>query len=117
MRDVWANESDVICVHPGSDVLQGKENIMRSWEKILTPGMSASIEVEPVTVFESGKIAVFVVYEYLGAGPAGKLATVVATNVYRNGEAGWQIVEHHGSQTLTTTRRNQSSDFQNRVLQ
>ncbi len=117
MKDVWSDERDVVCVHPGSDVLHGKKQIMRSWERIMTPGMSASIDVEPVSAFESENLVVYVVYEHLGTGAAGQLATVIATNVYRRGDSGWQIVEHHGSQTLTRSGGNRNSSFQNRVLQ
>jgi len=114
---VWSDASAVVCVHPGSDVLHGKSAIMQSWERILTPGMSASIEIEPVSIFESDGVAVHVVYERLGVGATGQLATVIATNVFRLGATGWQIVEHHGTQPLARSAGTTPTENKTRVLQ
>jgi len=79
--------------------------------------MSATIEVEPVSVFESDGIAVHIVYEHLRTGPGEQMATVIATNVFRLGSAGWHIVEHHGTQPVTRLTAAEHVAPSQRVLQ
>jgi hypothetical protein len=36
MDDLWAREAPVACIHPGWHALSGREDVMDSWEGILT---------------------------------------------------------------------------------
>ena len=99
MEAVWG-DGDVLCVHPGSEVLHGKPAVMQSWARILVQGMTADIEVEPVSQVEHDGLAVYTVYEHLSNQSGASRVTVVATNVYRKGDEGWRMIAHHGSQSL-----------------
>jgi len=113
MNNVWA-DGDVTCVHPGAEILQGKPLVMQSWGRILVPGMSASINIEPVSQVVAESMAVHVLYERLSPDPIQPPVTVIATNVYQLGPQGWKMIEHHGSQPLAQPALESGSD---RVLQ
>lgn len=115
MRLVWA-EGDVTCVHPGSEVLQGKPEIMQSWARILVEGMTASIDVEPVSYAEADGLAVHTVYEHLVAENGQSPVTVVATNVFKRNDRGWNMIGHHGSQPVRRLKRT-DQNTPDRVLQ
>jgi ketosteroid isomerase-like protein len=102
MAEVWADEVDSLCIHPGGGLLKGKAAVMQSWMEIFSTAQPPSIEVEPVTGMTSGDLAVQVLVELIrpngrSAEPA---AQVLATNVFRFLNGSWHLVEHHASLPL-----------------
>ncbi|MGD8926006.1 MAG: nuclear transport factor 2 family protein [Thioalkalispiraceae bacterium] len=94
MAKVWADDN-VVCVHPGSQAIVGYVAVMRSWTHILSDARLPNIQVLPVTRSVTETMAVHLVEEQISSGQ--QSASVLATNVYRKYEAGWLMVEHHGS--------------------
>ncbi|MGD8569647.1 MAG: nuclear transport factor 2 family protein [Gammaproteobacteria bacterium] len=99
MNSVWA-EDDVICIHPGSTALVGREAVMRSWINILADAEPPNLKVEVISRVMSENLAIHVVREYIAAqsGESETIHAVLATNVYRNNNAnGWHLLAHHAS--------------------
>jgi ketosteroid isomerase-like protein len=95
MAGVWADEG-VVCVHPGSGAIMGYDAIIRSWANIFSHADRTEINYTVISRAVSNELAVHVVAEELLA--AGPLAAVVlATNVYRQSDRGWYMIEHHAS--------------------
>ena len=94
----WADEDDIVCVHPGGGRLLGAGAIRSAFEALFANG---SVRVQPERVFrvDSLSAAVHSVLErvdvHTSEGP--RSAYVVATNVYHRTPQGWRLVAHHAS--------------------
>ena len=98
MDAVWA-DAEVICIHPGSAVLIGREVVMQSWSHILTNAESPDLTVEILSRTVCNELAVHVVEEHIAplAGSPEPALVVLATNVYSLESDGWRLREHHAS--------------------
>lgn len=94
----WADEDDIVCVHPGGPRLVGAAAIRAAYESLLTGGRLAATP-ERVRRIETLGAAVHNVLEridlHTDEGP--QRAWVVATNVYLKTAQGWRMVAHHAS--------------------
>ena len=94
----WADEDEIVCVHPGGPRLVGLGAIRSAFDAIFSNG---SIRVLPQAVrkIESLASVVHSVRERIEVlteeGPAH--AFVLATNVYHRTAQGWRMVAHHAS--------------------
>ena len=98
MDAVWA-DTEVVCIHPGSTALVGREVVMRSWTHILTNAEPPDLGVEVLSRTVRDKLAVHVVEEHLTPVTDSSASTLVvlATNVYCLEGDGWRLLEHHAS--------------------
>lgn len=95
---VWADDDEVVCVHPGGPRVIGPAAIRASFEAIFANG---AIPVVPEQVHRLHTIgsAVHHLAERItvqtAEGP--RTAWVLATNVYVKTAQGWRMVAHHAS--------------------
>lgn len=95
---VWADDEDIVCVHPGGPRLVGAGAIRAAFETMFAAG---PVRVEPQRVrrVQSLSSAVHSVVEcvrlHTADGP--REVHVVATNVYIKTPHGWRLVCHHAS--------------------
>ena len=93
----WADEDDIVCVHPGGPRVVGAGAIRGAFEAMFSGGGTIRARPERVRKVESMASAVHSVLERIevmtGEGPA--VAWVVATNVYHKTPQGWRMVAHH----------------------
>lgn len=96
--ELWLNDDDVCCIHPGGARLLGLAAVMGSWRTILSNG-PVNIRAVSSQALETPTMAVHNVVEevMLTQGARQKLVHVVATNVYLKTPAGWKMVLHHAS--------------------
>ena len=94
----WADEDDVVCVHPGGPRLLGPESIRNSFDAMFANGVIAAYR-EHVRKIESITSAMHNLVERIELHtPEGDaLAYVVATNIYMRTPQGWRMVAHHAS--------------------
>lgn len=94
----WADEDEVVCVHPGGPRLVGAAAIRAAFEAMFSHGTIRAWP-ERVRRVESLASAVHNVLERVEVlteqGP--RHAYVIATNVYQKTGLGWRIVAHHAS--------------------
>lgn len=94
----WADEDDIVCVHPGGPRLIGMDAIRAAFDTMFASG---SIRAWPqgVRKVESLASSVHSVRERIQvlteSGP--RDAYVLATNVYHHTPQGWRMVAHHAS--------------------
>jgi uncharacterized protein (TIGR02246 family) len=95
---VWADDDDIVCVHPGGPRVIGPAAIRASFEALFAHG---SIPVEPAQVHRVHTLgsAVHHLVEcvHVVAAEGARTATVLATNVYVKTAQGWRMVAHHAS--------------------
>lgn len=94
----WAEEDDIVCVHPGGPRLIGQGAIRATFEGMFTNG-SVQAHPERVRKIVSLASAVHHLVERVEViTPQGaKQAFVLATNVYHKTPQGWRMVAHHAS--------------------
>ena len=95
---VWADDEEIVCVHPGGPRLIGAAAIRASFEAIFANG---AIPVAPEQVHRLSTLGCAVhhlcerIAVQTGDGP--QTAWVQATNVYLKTAQGWRMVAHHAS--------------------
>jgi ketosteroid isomerase-like protein len=100
LMQLWADEDEVACVHPGGPRLVGLEAIRAGFEQVFGNG-AIPVHPERVRRLESGDCAIHHVLERVQVGdPAARTSTVawvIATNVFLKTALGWRLVLHHAS--------------------
>jgi ketosteroid isomerase-like protein len=94
----WAEEDDIVCVHPGGPRIIGAGAIRSVFETMFANG-SVQAYPERIHKIESLACAVHHLVERVEVmGPKGpQQAWVIATNVYQKTAQGWRMVAHHAS--------------------
>ena len=94
----WADEDEIVCVHPGGPRMVGAAAIRASFDAMFTNGRIRAW-AERVRRIESMASSVHNVIERIEVltdeGP--REAFVTATNVYHKTAQGWRMVAHHAS--------------------
>lgn len=91
MRRIWAERAPVTCIHPGWDVLAGRDRVLESWAGILggePPDVRCTSAEGHVL---SADVAFVTCHEVL---EGGRLA---ATNVFVREDGAWRMVHHQAS--------------------
>lgn len=95
----WADEDDIVCVHPGGPRVIGATAIRATFEAMFAGGGSIRARPERLRKVESLGSAVHHLVERVEVlAPTGpRHAWVLATNVYHKTAQGWRLVAHHAS--------------------
>ena len=98
LMDIWADEDEVSCVHPGGPRVVGLAAIRAAFETVFQQGPIA-VTPERVRRLHTGDTAIHQVLERVQVEGADGLqsAWVIATNVYLKTSQGWRMVLHHAS--------------------
>ncbi len=98
LMELWSDDDEICCVHPGGERLLGAAAIRASFEAMFG---NVTIDAEPLRVrrLESHSSAVHSVIERIRVATAEgeRFAWAVATNVYLKSALGWRLVAHHAS--------------------
>ncbi len=95
----WADEDDIVCIHPGGPRLVGAGAIRAAFDAMFAHGGSIQAKPEHIRRVDSLASAVHSILERVEIlSPEGPMqATVLATNVYHKTAQGWRMVVHHTS--------------------
>jgi ketosteroid isomerase-like protein len=98
MMAVWAEEDDIVCVHPGGARRSGVVEVRESWRQIFTQGPRLRFRLSGRRVFSGRMLSIHSVYEHVSvAGDPRPANPVLATNIYLLTGRGWRMLTHHGS--------------------
>jgi ketosteroid isomerase-like protein len=107
MQELWLEDADTLCVHPGALPVRGTGAINRSWALIManTPYIQFFLTDVEVSVLENVASVtctenVLTADERTGPDAFGG-ARAVATNVFVRTPAGWRLWIHHASPVLS----------------
>ena len=92
MRSIWATRSTVTCIHPGWGVLSDRDEVLDSWEDILSSPDAPNIACRTPIVRVLGEIAYVICHEVLDQG------CLLATNVFTLEEGLWKMVHHQAGE-------------------
>ncbi len=88
MTGLWSEALPVSCIHPGRNVLEGREAVLGSWDQILSNPDQPRVVFGGASATVIGPVA-FVICRELVAG-----APLAATNVFVSEEGVWNLVHH-----------------------
>ena len=95
---IWAEDEEILCVHPGGPRLVGTVAVRAAFEAVFSNG-AISVFPQNVRRVHSLGCAVHSVMERVdiatSEGP--RVGWVMATNVYLKTTQGWRLVAHHAS--------------------
>jgi uncharacterized protein (TIGR02246 family) len=98
---LWADDDEIVCVHPGGTRIVGGAAIRASFEAIFANG---GIPVRPEQVHRlaaMGSALHHLVERIEVSGEQGpQTAWVTATNLYLKTARGWRLASHHASPAL-----------------
>lgn len=98
LMQVWADDEDILCIHPGGLRTVGPMAVQESWQQTLQAG---PLHIRPLRpqMIKSMMCSVHTVIEQVTVHVRGvtQYAYCYATNIYHNGPTGWRMVAHHAS--------------------
>jgi len=98
MMAVWAEDEEIVCIHPGGPRLIGYVAIREAWRRIFDGGARLRVRLSQPTTVQGPLAALNTVMEHIGVRDDESVrAPVVASNVYVRGALGWRLVLHHAS--------------------
>ena len=95
---VWADDEEVVCIHPGGPRLVGPAAVRAAFEAVFANG-PVQVQPEKVRRVQALSAAMHSVIERIALNtPEGvRTGWVMATNVYLKTTQGWRMVAHHAS--------------------
>jgi ketosteroid isomerase-like protein len=104
MMATWAEDEDIVCVHPGGPRLVGYEAVRAGWEHLFAGDSRLSFQLDEIVVLETVGMALQSAVEHvtLGDDPAPR-GSAIATNVFLRTPTGWRLAVHHASPAPAVT--------------
>jgi ketosteroid isomerase-like protein len=94
---LWADEEDIVCIHPGAVRLVGHVAIRASWESVFERG-GVHIRPRQLLITQNLMTAIHNIVEEINQGDSDHQDVhIIATNVYLKTPHGWRIAVHHAS--------------------
>ncbi len=103
MMAVWAEDEEIVCVHPSGPRLAGHAQVRESWRRIFSGGGGVRLQITQQVTLQAMMVTIHSVHENPPAQAAPRrpgaaaAAAVVATNIYLRTATGWRMVLHHAS--------------------
>ena len=101
MDNLWKHDENVICVHPGWELLVGWLAIRESWIMIFqnTEAIKFYITNPKIRLFDNNGIGIIVCQENIESSVNGQQDRigVIATNIFEKCENRWLLIHHQGS--------------------
>ena len=96
---VWADDDEIICVHPGGARAVGAAAIRASFEAIFADGSGVPVVPEQVRRLQllGGELHHLVERVAVAGAQGLQTAWVLATNLYVKTTLGWRLASHHAS--------------------
>ncbi len=98
LMSCWADEDEIVCVHPGGSRMVGVGAIRSAFDAMFANGTirATPLRVRKIEALSSSVHSVIENIEVMTQeGP--REAYVIATNIYHKTAQGWRMVAHHAS--------------------
>jgi ketosteroid isomerase-like protein len=98
MMATWAEDEEIVCVHPGGTRLVGYEAVRAGWEQLFAGDVRLTFRVDEIVTIETVGLALQSAVETVSVGgestPRG---AAICSNVFLRTPSGWRMVMHHAS--------------------
>jgi ketosteroid isomerase-like protein len=100
MMEVWSEDEEVSCIHPGGPRISGFAQVRENWAQIFKSDQRLQVHLSDQVIVAGLLFAIHSLHENIlvrsGHGE-GTRSIVVASNVYQRSGDGWRMLLHHGS--------------------
>jgi ketosteroid isomerase-like protein len=98
MMQVWSEDEEIVCIHPGWPRLSGYAEVRESFRRIFANDARMTLHISQQHQCVTPFAVISHVLERFGQeGEENLSAPVAATNIYTRGALGWRMVAHHAS--------------------
>lgn len=98
MMAVWADEDNIICIHPTGPRLHGRRAVEEGWRSLFRTNTSMRFQITDIRAMQHDTFSVRSVYENIDHGSDFQQhALIISTNLYRLTDQGWRMIMHHAS--------------------
>ncbi len=98
MMAVWAEDEEIVCVHPGGERLVGFDAVRDSWRQLFSQGPRLRFQLLDRRVHAVRPMSIHTLYESITlGGEVGPAHLALTTNIYLLTPAGWRLLAHHAS--------------------
>ena len=97
MMTAWADDEDIVCVHPGGSRMVGYDAVRSGWEQLFSGDAKLAFRLDEIVVLETVGLAMQSAIEHVTTADGTVRGTAVATNVFLRTPSGWRMVCHHAS--------------------
>jgi ketosteroid isomerase-like protein len=98
MMATWADDEEIVCVHPSGPRLIGYEAVRAGWEQLFAAESQLKFELDREVMIETIGLAMQSAVEHISSGPERTpRGSAFATNVFMRTPSGWRLVMHHAS--------------------
>lgn len=100
MRELWAEEAELLCFHPGGALLRGRAEVLGAWAQILSGSSPLDMRCHDASVEVHGVVGVVTCYE----GNGSQAPHLAATNVFVLEGGRWRMMHHHAGPLAVAPR-------------
>ena len=98
MMSAWADDEEIVCVHPGGTRLVGYDAVRVGWEQLFAGDARLSFRLDQMVMIETVGLAMQSAVEHVTLGNDGTpRGAAICTNVFLRTPSGWRMVMHHAS--------------------
>lgn len=115
MEAVWLHESWVRCVHPGSEVVVGWQDVRESWSEIFASTKSIKLSISNLFIKVVGDMAWVECLENIATffEQGFTSGQIQSTNIFIRTGGDWKLVQHHASPLPTDVPDDWDEDILN----
>ncbi|MDP6691717.1 MAG: nuclear transport factor 2 family protein [Alphaproteobacteria bacterium] len=110
MAEVWAEHAPLSCIHPGWGLLEGRDDVLQSWEAILGNPGSPAVGCLAAKVHMQGDMAYVLCYEEIEDN------YLIATNIFVHEGRRWRLVHHQAGPTAEEPPIESESDDEDGLI-
>lgn len=97
MMSVWANDENVVCIHPGAPRVEGLASVRESWVELFRDPPILRFSLLDVRITKSDTLAIHQVREEIEI-DGQYISQMISTNIYeRDNDANWHMTSRHSS--------------------
>ena len=98
MMATWAEDEDIVCVHPGGARMVGYDAVRAGWEQLFSSDTRLTFRLDQIVVIETVGLALQSAVEHIALRTDGsERGVAICSNVFLRTPSGWRIVMHHAS--------------------
>src|SRR4029078_1403221 len=97
MMTTWADDEDIVCVHPGGARVVGFDAVRTGWEQIFSGATTLAVRLEHVGMLETVGLAMQSAIEHVYSADGTARGAAAPTNLFLLTPSGWRMVSHHAS--------------------